>query len=168
MSDFNDYNEEPSRRRRRDYTDDAWGMSEYEDYADGSAGDVEDYAGGLVPEERSRYQRDEPNDYESGNENQYTVASNAPQNQWRSQHIGTNSSDGIDQAARLLERMNARNSYPAGGYPTDQPRQLSSGRRSARAAAADSTTSFYAAVVMILLLLLVISCMILGFYATFG
>ncbi|PJF39124.1 MAG: hypothetical protein CUN55_15240 [Phototrophicales bacterium] len=168
MGEYPDYNEEFSRRkrRRRDYTDDAWGMAEYEDYDDGSAGDVEDYAGGLVPEERlhSRY-RDE--EYDNAEDYQYTVASNAPENQWRTQHIGSGSTDGIQQAARLLQRMNERNSYPVTSQPIQRGRSLPSPHQRASHPKSDPT-SFFTVGILVLLLLLVASCMILGFYAAFG
>ncbi len=173
MADFDfDVNDDnnPRRRRRRDYTDDAWGMAEYEDYADGNAGDAEDYAGGLMPEEHVRSNFNEQ-DYRRPNadnpDEQYTVATNAPENQWRSQHIGSNSSDSVDQAARLLQRMNQRNSYPTPSQPTDRPRPLAANTPS-RPPTAESAASVYTVGVMILLLIVVISCMILGFYVAFG
>lgn len=168
MSDYSDYDngDDSRRRRRRNYTDDAWGMAEYEDYHDGSAGDAEDYAGGLVPEERPHRRYDDPSSEEAA-DNQYTVASNAPENQWRSQHIGRGSSDGVDQAARLLQRMNERNSYPASRHPTAPPRP-SAAPSAARPQTTEQGASAFMIGIILLLLVIVMSCLILGFYVIFG
>lgn len=52
MADFPDFDEGKRRRiRRRNYTDDAWGMADDADHYDGPSGDIEDWASGLVDEE---------------------------------------------------------------------------------------------------------------------
>lgn len=170
MGEHPDYGDDPyrNRRRRRDYTDDGWGMAEYEDYADGDAGSVGDYAGGLVYEEGSRQRYYEGDDYQNptniSDDNQYTVASAAPDEHWRSRHISGSSNEGMERAANLLQRMNERNSYPA----AQQAPPTSQARPAQRVAADNDVSAVYSAGIIMLILIATLSCTALVFYATLG
>lgn len=102
MSEY--YDEDPKRRKRRKrrYVDDAWGMAEYEDYADGNFADAEDYAAGLVDEEghggriRSQYVGGaDDDDYSSAS---YEITRGHPDR-------------AVERATDLMQRMNRRTSY---------------------------------------------------------
>ena len=185
MGEYPYYDEDPQRRRRRerrrrDYAEDAWGMAEYQDYGDGSFADAEDYAAGMVDEERRAYRRYDPDRYDGDepNEDNYTVAADpVSQSEWRSQHIGT-STEGVERAADLLSRLNERNSYSAGpprdrkviddgrAYPPVRHRDKTPQPRRSRTVG-DPSVTFSFAMVFVLTMAL-ISCVALALYAAFG
>ncbi|MCB9436978.1 MAG: hypothetical protein H6673_08285 [Anaerolineales bacterium] len=121
MSDY--YDEDPKRRarRRRRNIDDAWGMAEYEDYADGNYADAEDYAAGMVDEE-SYGGRIRPNYIEGANESDdYYSSSSVSGDDYRPADSWSSADGAVERASNLMDRLNRRTSYAE--PPTRNPRQ---------------------------------------------
>lgn len=113
MSDFDAYDEDPKRRarRKRRNIDDAWGMAEYEDYADGNFADAEDYAAGMVDEE-SYGGRVRPDYIEGADESDdYYSSSSVSGSDYRPADSWSSADGAVGRAANLMDRLNRRTSY---------------------------------------------------------
>lgn len=116
------------RSRYRNLEDDAFGMAEAADRADGDFANAEDYAGGLIDEEGrdNRYYRDwdsgQPNDLESG------AAPYSPNPQYSRPGAPVppfdpnQPSPAVQRAARLMERANRRGGVTENAPPRSRSR----------------------------------------------
>lgn len=184
MADYPYYDEDPKRRRRRrrNYEEDAWGMAETEDAADGVYGDdLGDYAAGMVDEEGRRFQnvRDPYDPIYEEDASSYTMPASATDRpaSWRSEHI-PRQSDGLERAAELMAKFNERNSVQGRATLTPQGHiQASSNHKSPRNTARISdaprqvNSSGVPAITFFMVLmitLVMLSCISLVAYAAFG
>lgn len=110
----NNFNERRRRKNRRlNYEDDALGMADAGDRSDGDFANIEDYAGGLVEENRNnRYYRDWDDQAQSD-----PLADPIPATNPRYRRPGApvppldpnQPSPAVQRAAQLMERANRRN-----------------------------------------------------------